>query len=172
MTHPRSLPTGPRDVLRWAERRLLSPVGRPLLPFPPDLPEFIQPEVREEYRTWLDERCRRATEDQEPRAHLALRAEADGFVAMNWEAASALGVRRSFPFFNREVLELAFECHPAELVGPGTKKLLRAALHADVPEKNLSRTDKGGWGVGLPAGPLMSAILPDTLAPIVDQAWM
>src|SRR5256712_2947130 len=75
IAHPRALPTGPRDMVRWAKRRVLSAVGRPVLPFPPDLPEFIQPEVREEYRTWLDQRGRRAAQDQEPRAHLALRAQ-------------------------------------------------------------------------------------------------
>ena len=62
---------------------------------------------------------------------------------MNWEVCSALGIRRSLPFFNREALELAFECHPTELYGPGTKKLLRAALRDDVPAKNLLRPDKG-----------------------------
>jgi asparagine synthetase B (glutamine-hydrolysing) len=31
----------------------------------------------------------------------------DPFVPMNWEACSALGIRRSLPFFNREVFELA-----------------------------------------------------------------
>ncbi len=62
---------------------------------------------------------------------------------MHWEMTSALGVRRCFPFVTREVLELAFECHPAELVGPGTKRLLRSALANDVPRFNLERPDKG-----------------------------
>ena len=172
LAHPRSLPTGPRDLLRWAKRRVLSAVGRPVLPFPPDLPEFIRPEVREEYRTWLDQRGRRAAQGQEPRAHLALRAEADGFVAMNWEAASALGVRRSFPFFNCEVLELAFECHPAELVGPGTKKLLRTALRGDVQARNLDRPDKGHWGTYLQGAQIPWAErLPEGLEPVVRDDW-
>src|SRR4029077_308797 len=115
--------------------------------------------------------------------YLALQAEKDGFVTMNWEAASALGVRRSFPFFYREVLELAFECHPSELVGPGTKKLLRAALAGDVPSRNLNRADKGHWGGSardlqlessgpLPAG-LEGVVLPDWYPnppPLVDAA--
>src|SRR5437879_8887991 len=140
------LPTGPRDVLRWAKQRWLTLKRRPALPFPDELPDFSRAEIREEYREWLERRRRDAARDGAPLRHLALRAEADGFVAMNWEAASALGVRRSFPFFNREVLDLAFECHPAELVGPGTKKLLRAAVRDDVPARNLGRLDKGQWG--------------------------
>src|SRR5207249_3811123 len=61
-----------------------------------------------------------------------------------------LGVRRCFPFFNREVLELAFRCHPSELLGPGPKRLLRDAVGGDVPSHNLLRPDKGGWGRGQP----------------------
>jgi hypothetical protein len=65
---------------------------------------------------------------------------------MNWEGTTPLGVRRSSPFFTREALELAFSCHPRELLGPGTKRLLRDALRGDVPERNLSRADKGVGG--------------------------
>ena len=91
---------------------------------------------------------------------------------MNWEAASALGVRRSFPFFNREVLELAFECHPAELVGPGTKKLLRTALRRDVPARNLDRPDKGHWGTYLEGAQIPWAErLPEGLEPVVRDDW-
>jgi hypothetical protein len=67
----------------------------------------------------------------------------DGWVAMNWEGTTPLGVRRSLPFCNREVLELAFRCHPADLLGPGPKRLLRVALSGDVPPRNLFRPDKG-----------------------------
>ncbi len=172
LAHPRSLPTGPRDVLRWAKRRVLSAAGRPVLPFPPHLPEFIRTEVREDYRAWLDRRCRRAAEDREALPYLALRAEADGFVAMNWEAASALGVRRSFPFFSREALELAFECHPAEVVGPGTKRLLRRALRGDVPARNLDRPDKGHWGTYLNGAHVpWTEPLDELLEPIVRDDW-
>ena len=75
---------------------------------------------------------------------------ADAWVDMNWEGATPLGVRRCFPFFNREVLELAFRCHPSELLGPGPKRLLRDAVGGDVPSHNLLRPDKGGWGRGQP----------------------
>jgi len=103
---------------------------------------------------------------------LALLTEADGFVAMNWEAAGALGVRRSFPFFTREVLELAFECHPTELVGPGTKKLLRTALRDDVPHKNLTRPDKGSGGPSLDhARHAWETPLPEALATVLRREW-
>ena len=155
---------GSRFVLRWAKRRLLALGRRHIVPFPSDLPPFIRSDLREEYRTWFAARRQAAVGESVARRDLALHAEADGFVAMNWEAASALGVRRSFPFFNREVLELAFECHPSELVGPGTKKLLRAALRTDVPEENLFRPDKGHWGGYLrsaefePTTPLLASL--------------
>lgn len=167
------LPSGPKDVLRWAKHRTLEIRRNPVLPFPGALPAFIRPRIREEYRQWYDQRRRDAARDGHDRRFLALCTETAAFVTMNWEAASALGVRRSFPFFNRQILELAFECHPAELVGPGPKKLLRAALRADVPEKNLYRVDKGAWGSRLPAGPAsVSPVLPDTLRDVVDEAWM
>ena len=75
--------------------------------------------------------------------YLAMFLERQGFLGMHWEVTSSLGVRRSFPFVTRELLELGFECHPSELVGPGTKRLLRAALAGDVPAINLERPDKG-----------------------------
>ena len=61
-----------------------------------------------------------------------------------------------FPFVTRELLELAFELHPSELVGPGTKRLLRYALAGDVPAKNLQRPDKGHPGSGEAPAPAMA----------------
>ena len=170
----RALPTGPRDVLRWAKRRLLDLAGRPAHPFPTDLPRFIRPEIREEYREWLDRRLHAARLDRGSWRYLALRAEVDGFLAMNWEVASALRVRRSFPFFNREALELAFACHPAEKIGPGTKRLLKAALKDDVPEHNLYRPDKGHWGPAASGeGPChWDTPLPDELSAVVREDWI
>jgi hypothetical protein len=172
MTALNRLPTGRRDVLRWAKHRLLGMVGRPSVPFPRDLPAFIHPEVRRECRAWADSRRRAASREAAAHRHLGLRAEMDGFVAMNWEVTGALGVRRSFPFFNREVLELAFECHPSELVGPGTKKLLRAALARDVPHENLFRPDKGHWGNYLRGARFeLTTPLPDGLEAVVRPDW-
>jgi hypothetical protein len=88
-----------------------------------------------------------------------------------WEATSTFGVRRSFPFINRESLELAFSCHPSELIGPGTKKTLRAALADDVPAENLQRPDKG-IRFDYPEGECSWSVpLPDALQSVVRQEW-
>lgn len=169
---PSKLPTGPKDILRWMKHRWLNVVGRPALPWPSTLPNFVRPEVKAEYRAWFRRRQTSAAWDLDDRRFLSLCSESNGFVTMNWEAASALGIRRSFPFFSREALELAFECHTSELVGPGTKKLLRAALRGDVPDRNLQRADKGNWGRridGEPSRP--SEPCPEMMKPIVRDEW-
>jgi Asparagine synthase len=139
------LPFGRRDYLRWARRRLRQALRRPRVPFPDELPDWARPQAAAEYQDWLRRRRAARVHDRRPLPELADRAAADGWVAMNWEGTAPLGVRRSLPFFNREVLELAFRCHPRELLGPGPKRLLREALHDDVPARNLLRPDDGGW---------------------------
>lgn len=185
----KTLSKNPRYVARWARQRLASFRGHQALPFPQELLQmdlttkkpldFFHPAVREEYRSWWEARRQEFIGDADPWRYLALESTAlDGFVAMNWEACSALGIRRSLPFFNREVLELAFECHPAELYGPGTKKLLRNALRADVPEKNLQRPDKGGWGAHEVNAqrswqePMPEGALPKELEGVVGAEWL
>jgi hypothetical protein len=140
------LPFGRRDPLRWARRRLERVAGRIELPYAPELRPLVRDQVQAEYAEWRHRRRALARADRRPLLGLALWCEHDGWVAMNWETASALGIRRSLPFFTREIHELAFDCHPRELVGPSTKKLLRAALRDDVPHANLFRPDKGGGG--------------------------
>jgi hypothetical protein len=141
--------------------------------------DLFHPAVREEYLTWWEGKRKALRQDQDPWRHLAMHsATLDPFVPMNWEACSALGIRRSFPFFNREVLELAYECHPTELYGPGTKKLLRAALHNDVPSRNLYRQDKGRRDDA--AFKSMLALqepppeepLPEELAQVLNSEWL
>lgn len=166
------LPLGRRDLLRWGRARWLSMARRPPLPYPNNLPAYIRAEIHDEYRDWFRQVRWHVVRDRAPLPNLAIRSEVDGFLAMNWEAASQLGIRRSFPLFNRSVLELAFQCHPAELIGPGYKKLLRAALRDDVPERNLNRQDKGGWGNYLRIGEApWDAVLPEALQTIVRPAW-
>ena len=168
----RRLPFGRRNALVWLRRRFQRLTRLPILPFPTDLPDFVRREVLAEYRDWLARRRREAARDPRPLGLLALRAEQDGFVAMNWEAASSLGVRRSFPFFNRAVLELAFECHPAELIGPGPKKLLRAALRHDARAANLERPDRGRFGPEFSTARHTRDHPPsDRLRPIVKDEW-
>jgi asparagine synthetase B (glutamine-hydrolysing) len=138
------LPFSGRDYLRWVRRRAHEVIGRPRIPAA-DLPEWAPPEVKAEYRDWVRRHRADLGRDHRPLRELAARAAADAWVAMYWEGASPFGVRPLLPFFNREVLELAFQCHPRELLGPGPKRLLRAALRDDVPARNLFRPDGGAW---------------------------
>lgn len=170
----RGLPTGPRDVRSWFVWRTQTAFKRPPVPWPDDLPEIIAPALRAEYADWVSDRRRRAAADDRPLPYLAMFLERQGFLGMHWEVTSALGIRRVFPFVSRELLELAFELHPSELVGPGTKRLLRSALAGDVPTENLRRPDKGhpgspgrwlkrGW-----SGEVPEAVAP-ALAPGVQE---
>ncbi len=140
-----NLPYGPRDYLRWAKQRVLDAAGRPLIPGPQELDPWVHPDVQSEFHEWLARRHRTACRDRRPLRQLALMVQEDGWVPMNWEGTTPLGIRRSVPFFCREVLELAFQCHPSELLGPGRKRLLRAAVRDDVPARNLFRADNGTW---------------------------
>ena len=178
----------PRVLVRWARNRLALWRGRGPVPFPRELLEmdmfrekrleFFHPAVRAEYVAYWERKKKEQREETGPWRYLAMHlATHNGFVPMNWEACSALGIRRSFPFFNREALELMYECHPTELYGPGTKKLLRAALHDDVPTRNLYRQDKRGWGAGERKllqslqEPMPCESLPEELRPVLSPEW-
>ncbi len=141
------LPFGRRDYLRWARRKAGDAIGRERISFraAEELPGWTRPEAKADYRDWLSRYRAGRRRDRRPLKGLAGRLISDGWVAMNWEGTSPLGVRRSLPFFNREMLELAFQCHPHELLGPGPKRLLRDALGDDVPARNLLRSDAGAW---------------------------
>jgi len=77
------------------------------------------------------------------------------------------------PFFNREVLELAFRCHPSELLGPGTKLILREALRDDVPPRYLLRDDKAVWRPHfVTARWSVNGTLPAAAAPMVRPAGL
>lgn len=167
----RSLPSGPGDVRRWFIWRLQSAMGRPPVPWPDELPELVRPGLRADYRDWLADRRRVARTDRGPLPYLAMFLERQGFLGMHWEATSALGIRRCFPFVSRELLELAFELHPSELVGPGTKRLLRSALAGDVPASNLGRPDKGHPGTAARHPRPWDGVVPAALAPVLAEGW-
>ncbi|HVF31396.1 MAG TPA: asparagine synthetase B family protein [Acidimicrobiales bacterium] len=159
------------DLLRWSAHRALWHLRRPVAPLPAALPDIVHPELRREYADWR--RAWRAGHVASglPLHYLRMSGGVDGFVAQSWEACSHHGVIRTFPFFNRRVLELAHRCHPVERLGPGRKKLLRRALAGDVPAHNLHRADKGAFLYGgdvLGHGdPLATAA-----GPLLDAGWI
>lgn len=115
---------------------------------PQRFPVWIQPSLGRELGD-LDRLMRRTCGMADP-STLWLRIVHLDWQAMQWEVCSAAGVRRSSPFSTREVLELALECHPLELLGPLDKRLLRGALAGVVPGDVLQRPDKGGLGSSRP----------------------
>ena len=168
----RPLPWGRTDYLRWARRRLQEAIGRPRIPAMA-LPEWARPDVKAAYRDWVRSHMASLARDHRPLRELAARASADAWVAMYWEGTAALGVRPLLPFFNREVLELAFQCHPSELLGPGPKQLLRRALRNDVPARNLQRPGRDQWGGHFVDGRwIMDGALPAAAGRLVRSDWM
>lgn len=162
-------------LLSRAKRLLTGGRSGEFVPFPDDLPDLFSRELREEIRELHDRSCRAAFADEGPWKQLTMFLQLDGWLAMNWEAAGALGIRRSFPFFHRESIELTYACHPAELVGPRTKKILRRALKGDVPDRNLNRDDKGTWGEYLLRGDRNSfrweSSVPDCWSGVLRADW-
>ncbi|HUR41127.1 MAG TPA: asparagine synthetase B family protein [Verrucomicrobiae bacterium] len=147
LSEPSAWPFGRSAPARWLKGRVLAAIGRPYVMHPDGLLEFVPEELKREYQDELA-RMRRWVNGL-PAAHryMFTRHVTNDFAAMNWEACSHYGIRRVFPFLSRDVIELAMECHPSELIGPGTKRLLRGAVHEDVPHATLYRQDKGNFGL-------------------------
>jgi asparagine synthetase B (glutamine-hydrolysing) len=169
----KALPFGDRRyALVWGKRRLLDFVGNPRSGFPPDLPEWVHPDLNAEYRARRREILRFRARHPRPLGELQDRVAHDAWVAMNWEGATELGIRRSVPFFTREMIELAFECHPSELFETGRRGIERRGLEADVPRQTLFREDRGTWRAETPDLPLrVPAELPEWIHPMVSPAW-
>ncbi len=165
------LPFGRRDYLRWARRRLQRAIGRPRIDFM-DLDGWVPRPVESEFQDWIADQRRALARDRRPLGELAARADADAWVAMYWEGTSPLGARPLLPFFNREALELAFRCHPRDLLGPGKKRLLRDALREDVPARNLMREDRGEWTGHSDARWVLDSGLPAGAARLVRSDWL
>jgi asparagine synthetase B (glutamine-hydrolysing) len=169
-----SLPYGERrSVLRWGRRRLLDLIGRPRLGLPPRLEPWVHPDLQAEYQAWRGETIRHRARNLRPLGELQDRVALDAWVPMNWEATTELGIRRSIPFFTREMLELAFECHPSELFDTGRRGLARRALAEDVPRRTLFMDDRGTWpddasDLAIPLPP----DLPDWIEPMVAPEWL
>lgn len=168
--HLDELPNGVRSLFGWLRRRARIRLRRAPLHRPESLPGFVRHDLQAEYREVLREQRRQLATDDRPRPFIAKRLEvAQTAIAQNWEVTSALGVRRVYPFLSRELVELAFACHPSEGLGPGTKKLVREALAGLVPESHLG--EKQGWS-SHPASVPWNIPLPGALGSIVRRDLM
>lgn len=160
-----------RDILRWGKLRTPKHVAPTF--WPESLAPFVRPDLNAEFRVWRSKQLSVRAADNRPYRHLrSLLVATEGVTAMNWEACSALRVRRLFPFLTRQTLELVASCHPAELIVPGVKRLERQAFAGMAPAHNLGRSHKGSFGatrgdgeslVSPPAPPLLAAVLRDEL---------
>jgi len=155
--HP---PNGPKDWLRVMKWRTRWALQRPDLPYPSRLGEWFVARVRDEYRDWLARHRRAVAHERGVWPYRWAWWHHDGFLAMNWEALTPLGIRRSFPFVQRRILEVAYQCHPRDVVGPPTTLLLKRAVDGIVRGENLHRPDKGTW-VRQPGTTLARPALPE-----------
>lgn len=137
---------GQRQGLRsWARHRTRrgAALGSPHRP----LPAVVADDLRLTFEAWRADRAAHLAASPKVHAHtIELLAANDGAVAQNWEVCSSLGVRRTFPFLTREVIEAVAACRPAELITPVAKRLSRTAFREEVPERWLQRADAGDFG--------------------------
>jgi hypothetical protein len=137
----------PRHIIQ--QKLMQAFTGSVAVPFPATLQSWMSPNLEAERaalqasveKEWADWGIGAAANP-----NLWLRMIYMDFQPMQWEICSWLDVRRFSPFSIRTILELALRCHPIELIGPGTKRLLRGSLKGLVPAKYLERTDKGAFG--------------------------
>lgn len=155
----------------WLETRWRRWLGRAAIPAPAQLPDYVLPALREEYEDWVADTARRISRVTHPYPYTQAGLEDDGWLLMNWEACSALGVRRSAPFATRAVIELALRCHPQEHAEP-SKRLLRIGLRDDVPALQLQRPDKGGWDSGPDIEIPWQRPIPQRLERLIRADWV
>ncbi len=168
----RELPFGRADALRWARHHLRVRVGRTPMPHPAQAPALLHEDVRAEYREWFLGQQGALEQDRSPHRFLHACFERDAPIACYWEGTSELGMRKLTPFQTRRVVELGYEQHPLDVLGPSTKRFLRRALAPDVPTWALYRPDKGSWGRPLAEGvrPWREPI-PPAAAALLAPAW-
>jgi asparagine synthetase B (glutamine-hydrolysing) len=151
-------PVGQRQMLRHFTNNVVHGVGlgrpftvdQPWALFVSPLAELFSSELRAEFAEICQRWQRRYSLSEDPYELLTLtREEFDGWQLQNWEVCSEFAIRRSIPFHDRSVMELAYGLHPSDHALPA-KRLLRTAMNDDVPPEILTRQDKGGSGSASP----------------------
>ena len=153
---------GPRAWARaWRGRLRGRPAGGLLRDLPPlfrdDLREAHR-QAREDLRRGLDRRHERVAVRWE------MLVSGAGWVEMNWHACGRLGVRRSLPFLDPRIVEIAMLSRPRDLLAEGPKTLSRDAVRGVLPDRWLDQPKQGAAERVDPA----SVELPDTLEPEVE----
>lgn len=163
---------GRMAAARWMRHRAAAILGRPQVHLPERLPEFLQPPLEVEYQRWRQHYRERIRPDRRPWRHTwARRSSGVGWLEMNWELASPLGVRRVFPFATRQVLELAMTCPPVDVLADGSKTILRRGLMQDVPRRYLFRPDKGRLSPTVRQPVRRPSIVPMATR-VLDMSWV
>lgn len=168
----RNVPVGRRVSLYWWTHRVRRRLGRPKEAWPTQLPPFVRSDVEREYQAWRRARRRRLATDDRPLPMLFALMERNGWLMDFWEAATLRDAKPVTAFYTRDVLELAFRCHPREQFDSRSKKLLRTGLARDVPPRSLQRPDKGAWVTPEHDRVTWQDQWPSELATLLHPHWM
>jgi asparagine synthetase B (glutamine-hydrolysing) len=160
-----------RHVRTWAGFRLRLALRRPNL-WAQAQGRVFSDEISRACTDWYRDRQRAIARSRHGRPFLQQRLErAANIIAMNWEVTSSRGVHRSFPFFSRELVELAYASHPLEALSRGGKRVLRAAVRNDLPAAVRGRLDKGTSNRWFGAQFNWNEPLPDELGGLIREDW-
>jgi asparagine synthetase B (glutamine-hydrolysing) len=137
---------GRRDLIHIGARNIRRAINRRMgnVSYLSEPSSIFSTKLRAEYLTWRDRVQRETFVYDRPYGGVRIALfEMDVWLAQNWEVCSELGIRRSVPFMDRRVVELACSLHPTDHAMPA-KRLLRDGFAGLVPDLNLHRTGKGG----------------------------
>jgi asparagine synthetase B (glutamine-hydrolysing) len=140
-----SRPISRRVLMSLAKRQVIPSPVRPALSvdYFSVASALFAPNLRAEFAEWKQRAEATYFTGEQPYggARVAL-FEMDGWLLQNWEVCSALGIRRSTPFVEQQIVELACSLHPTDHAMP-PKQVLRLAFQGQVPALNLLRSGKG-----------------------------
>lgn len=154
-----------RSWARAQQRRLKGMPSRTA--YVASLPEVFRADLREESHQLYEDRLRRLDRHQRRTSiRWELLTSGVGWVEMNWEICWRHGIRRSIPFLDPRIVELALGTPARELIADGPKTLLRRAVRNDVPARYLDQRKRSDPKVEIDPA---SIPLPRELDPIVEQ---